>query len=45
MSDRKNIKLSEDTFEELQALKPEGVTWDRFLKQAGKAWAENGQRI
>jgi len=38
MTDRKNIKVKPDTFSELQTLKPEGVTWDYFLRQAGNAW-------
>lgn len=28
---RKNIKVSEETFEELSNDKPDGVTWDRYL--------------
>lgn len=28
---RKNIKVSEDTFETLESDKPDGVSWDRYL--------------
>jgi len=38
MTDRKNIKVKPDTFKQLQDMKPEGVTWDRFLKQAANTW-------
>ena len=33
MSDgRKNLKISEDTFEALKDSKPDGVTWDYYLR-------------
>lgn len=31
--DRRNIKVSADTFEMLKRNKPDGVTWDYHLKQ------------
>jgi len=33
MSGRKNIKVSEETFEQLKAEKPDGVTWDYYLTE------------
>lgn len=33
MSDRKNLKVKPETFEELKAQKPEGVTWDYYLTE------------
>jgi len=30
---RKNIKVSEDTFEQLKEEKPKGVTWDYYLTE------------
>lgn len=30
--DRKNIKVHGDTFDILEATKPEGVTWDYYLR-------------
>lgn len=30
---RKNIKLSEEDFEKLEAEKPEGVTWGYYLTE------------
>jgi len=34
MSDgRKNLKISEDTFSILKESKPEGVTWDYYLRE------------
>lgn len=30
---RKNIKVSESTFEELKEEKPDGVTWDYYLTE------------
>jgi len=32
MSDRKNIKVSEETFEKLRERKPSGVTWDYWFQ-------------
>lgn len=31
--DRKNLKVSEDTFEVLKESKPGGVTWDYYLRE------------
>lgn len=33
MSGRKNIKVSQETFEKLKADKPDGVTWDYYLTE------------
>lgn len=33
MSDRKNLKVRPETFEELIADKPDGVTWDYYLTE------------
>lgn len=33
MTERKNIKVSEETFEELKEEKPGGVTWDYYLTE------------
>lgn len=31
----KNIKVKEDTFEELRDNKPDGVSWDFYLRELG----------
>ena len=31
--DRRNIKVSADTFDQLKADKPDGVTWDYYLTE------------
>lgn len=33
MSDRKNLKINEDTFELLKRNKPKGWTWDYYLRE------------
>lgn len=33
MGERKNLKISEGTFEMLKRNKPDGVTWDYYLEQ------------
>lgn len=33
MTNRKSLKISEDTFDELKADKPSGVTWDYYLSR------------
>jgi len=33
MSGRKNIKVSEETFDKLKEEKPDGVTWDYYLTE------------
>lgn len=33
MSGRKNIKVSEEAFQQLKDEKPEGVTWDYYLTE------------
>lgn len=33
MTNRKNLKLSEEAFDELAAEKPDGVTWDYYLTE------------
>ena len=30
---RKNIKIDEETFDQLKERKPKGVTWDYFLRR------------
>lgn len=32
MADYKNLKINPDTFDTLQSDKPDGVTWDHYLK-------------
>lgn len=32
MSERRNIKVSKETFEELKRKKPQHETWDHFLR-------------
>jgi hypothetical protein len=43
---RKNIKVTEETFEKLKAGKPDGVTWDYYLTglldKANSATASSG---
>jgi len=31
--DRKNLKVSKETFDQLKAEKPDGVTWDYYLTE------------
>lgn len=33
MTEYSNIKIAPETFQELQEQKPEGMTWDLFLRQ------------
>lgn len=33
MTDRKNLKISPETFDLLKDDKPDGVTWDYYLQQ------------
>jgi len=33
MTDRKNLKISPEAYDELKADKPDGVTWDYYLTE------------
>ena len=33
MSNRRNLKVSDETFQQLKADKPDGVTWDYYLTE------------
>lgn len=38
MTDYSNIKVKPETFEMLKENKPDGVTWDRYLRSAVNTW-------
>jgi hypothetical protein len=44
MTDRRNIKVSEDAFRELSDAKPSGMTWDGFLLDLKDA-AQGGPEV